>query len=305
MPGDEPRTGDRSPGARPAARRATSTPTSRPTATSRSTSTPRRRVERGIAELAITDHVDFEPGDAGLRLRHVRRARADRPRGRRALGAAAASRSGSGSSSPTTARWEADIRDHLARHAYDFVIGSRPRLAPTRRTTPRASRRWVAGRPLAEIVAPVLRRGRGGGPVRPVRHDRPPRLRQALPRPARARRPTSRPRPELYEPILRRPRRERHGARGQHQRPAPPGRRDVPARGRSWRASGSSAAAQSPPAPTPTATEHFALGPRGGGMRVAAPRPASTSSTFRRGGDRVAVELLAGSRVRVDRRDGT
>ena len=39
----------------------TSTPTGRPTATSRSTSTRALAVERGIAELAITDHVDFDP----------------------------------------------------------------------------------------------------------------------------------------------------------------------------------------------------------------------------------------------------
>ena len=81
----------------------TSTRICRPTATSRSTPTPPRRSSARIAELAITDHVDFVPGDAGLRLRDVRRPRADRPGRRRALGARRASRSGSGSRSRTTA----------------------------------------------------------------------------------------------------------------------------------------------------------------------------------------------------------
>ena len=52
---------DRPAGARPAARRA---PPHRPLARQRrrrSTPTPRLAVERGIAEIAITDHVDFDP----------------------------------------------------------------------------------------------------------------------------------------------------------------------------------------------------------------------------------------------------
>ncbi len=81
-------------------------------------------------------------------------------------------------------RWEADIREHLARHAYDFVIGSvhdLSRLAvrpPTRR---RLGRGPVACRDRRALV----RRGRGRRPVRAVRRDRPHRLRQALPLPAR------------------------------------------------------------------------------------------------------------------------
>ena len=49
--------------------------------------------------------------------------------------------------------WEADIREHLARHAYDFTIGS----VHDRVDSPYNPRRvaaWVEGRSLAEIVAP-------------------------------------------------------------------------------------------------------------------------------------------------------
>ena len=112
-------------------------------------------VERGIAELAITDHVDFEPGAPGYALHDVRAARAGRPRGGRALGRRAAWPSGSASRSPGTGRCEADIRDHLRRHAYDFVIGS----VHVYRDSPYAADHvagWVAGRSLAEIVAPYF-----------------------------------------------------------------------------------------------------------------------------------------------------
>ena len=103
---------------------ATSTRTSRPTATSRSTPTPRRPSSARIAEIAITDHVDFVPGTPAYDVRAVR-ASASGSSGRRpSAGRRTASRSGSASRSPTTARYEADIREHLADHAYDYVIGS-------------------------------------------------------------------------------------------------------------------------------------------------------------------------------------
>ena len=109
-------------------------------------------VERGIAEIAITDHVDFEPGAPAFgyatfedRERIVRGA-AERwgPQG-------VAIRFGVELTYDRT--WEADIRDHLARHAYDFTIGS----VHDRVDSPYHARRvagWVAGRSLAEIVAP-------------------------------------------------------------------------------------------------------------------------------------------------------
>ena len=109
-------------------------------------------VARGIAELAITDHVDFEPGAPAYgyatfadRERIVRQA-AERwgPRG-------VAIRFGAELTYDRS--WEADIREHLARHRYDFTIGS----VHDRVDSPYAPGRvqsWVQGKTLAEIVAP-------------------------------------------------------------------------------------------------------------------------------------------------------
>ena len=109
-------------------------------------------VEHGIAELAITDHVDFEPGAPAFgyatfddRERMVRQA-AERwaPQG-------VAIRFGAELTYDRS--WEADIREHLARHAYDFTIGS----VHDRVNSPYSRGnvgRWVEGRPLDEIVAP-------------------------------------------------------------------------------------------------------------------------------------------------------
>jgi histidinol-phosphatase (PHP family) len=109
-------------------------------------------VERGIAELAITDHVDFEPGAPAFaytsfndRERLVREA-AERwqPRGVTIR---------FGVELTYDRSWEADIRDHLARHTYDFTIGS----VHDRMDSPYHASRvrsWVDGRSLAEIVEP-------------------------------------------------------------------------------------------------------------------------------------------------------
>jgi HisJ family histidinol phosphate phosphatase len=109
-------------------------------------------IERGIAEIAITDHVDFEPGAPAFayttfedRERIVRGA-ADRwgPQGVQIR---------FGAELTYDRSWEADIRDHLARHAYDFTIGS----VHDRVDSPYNPRRvaaWIEGRALAEVVAP-------------------------------------------------------------------------------------------------------------------------------------------------------
>ena len=109
-------------------------------------------LERGIAELAITDHVDFEPGAPAFayatfddRERIVRQA-AERwgPQG-------VAIRFGVELTYDRS--WEGDIREHLARHEYDFTIGS----VHDRLVSPYGPGRvqgWVAGRSLQEIVAP-------------------------------------------------------------------------------------------------------------------------------------------------------
>lgn len=109
-------------------------------------------LERGIAELAITDHVDFEPGAQAFgyatfedRERIVRQA-AERwgPQGVEIR---------FGVELTYDRSWEADIRDHLRRHTYDFTIGS----IHDRVESPYHARNvaaWVAGRSLPEILAP-------------------------------------------------------------------------------------------------------------------------------------------------------
>lgn len=111
-------------------------------------------VERGIAEIAITDHVDFEPGAQAYdfttfeqRERTVREAAerwADRGLSIRF-----------GVELTYDRAWEADIREHLARHAYDFTIGSwHDRVGS--QFSERSVAGWVAGRSLAEIVEPAF-----------------------------------------------------------------------------------------------------------------------------------------------------
>ena len=111
-------------------------------------------VERRIAELAITDHVDFEPGAPAfnfvpfeVRERTVREA-AERwaPRG-------IAIRFGT--EITYDSRFENAIRDHLRRHAYDYVIGSVHVYAGSPYHRDRVAA-WVAGRSLAEVVAPYF-----------------------------------------------------------------------------------------------------------------------------------------------------
>ncbi len=109
-------------------------------------------LERGIAEIAITDHVDFEPGAPAFGYTTFE----DRERVVRD----AAERWGPqgvlirfGVELTYDRAWEADIRDHLAHHAYDFTIGS----VHDRVTGPYSAGQvagFVAGRSLAEIVAP-------------------------------------------------------------------------------------------------------------------------------------------------------
>jgi histidinol-phosphatase (PHP family) len=121
-------------------------------------------VERGIAEIAITDHVDFVPGTPAFSYapftdrERVAREAAERwaPRG-------VAIRFGVEITYDRD--HEADIREHLARHAYDYVIGSVHVYADSPFHASRVAA-WTDGRSLAEIVAPyfdeVLRAIRSG-----------------------------------------------------------------------------------------------------------------------------------------------
>ena len=109
---------------------------------------------RGIAEIAITDHVDFEPSapayahaDFATRERYVRDAAA------RWAGRGVAIRFGI--EVTYQSRYEPEIREHLARHPYDHAIGS----VHVMRDDPYVKGRvaaWVAGRTFGEIVAPYF-----------------------------------------------------------------------------------------------------------------------------------------------------
>ena len=109
-------------------------------------------LERGIAELAITDHVDFEPGAPAFGYASF----ADRER----IVREAAERWGPqgvairfGAELTYDLAWEADIREHLARHRYDFTIGSvHDRVVSP--YSPGRVQAWVTGRSLRDVVAP-------------------------------------------------------------------------------------------------------------------------------------------------------
>jgi histidinol-phosphatase (PHP family) len=111
-------------------------------------------IERGIPEIAITDHLDFDPhapahafADFATRERTVREAAArwaDRGLAVRL-----------GIEITYESHREAEIREHLAGRPYDFVIGS----VHVMRHSPYDEARvaaWVAGRTFAEIVAPYF-----------------------------------------------------------------------------------------------------------------------------------------------------
>jgi histidinol-phosphatase (PHP family) len=111
-------------------------------------------VERAIPEIAITDHVDFDPrepayayADFATRERTVRDA-AERwaPRGVAIrFGVEITYRSDR----------EVEIREHLARYPYDFVIGS-VHIGPDDPYLSTRVAAWCAGRSVAMIVAPYF-----------------------------------------------------------------------------------------------------------------------------------------------------
>jgi histidinol-phosphatase (PHP family) len=112
----------------------------------------RLAVERGVDELAITDHIDFDPGAPAFGVsfedrERVVRAAAERWADRVAIrfGIEVTYESGR----------ESEIREHLRRYRYDFVIGS----VHVYRGSPYERSRvggLVAGRSLAEIVGPYF-----------------------------------------------------------------------------------------------------------------------------------------------------
>ena len=111
-------------------------------------------VERGFAELAITDHVDFDPTMPAYGFASF----ADRERDVREAAERWASRGLAirfGVEVTYERAYEADIRGWLGRHPHDYVIGSVHISAESPYKASNVAS-LVAGKPLREIVAPYF-----------------------------------------------------------------------------------------------------------------------------------------------------
>ncbi|HSO28598.1 MAG TPA: histidinol-phosphatase HisJ family protein [Candidatus Sulfomarinibacteraceae bacterium] len=111
-------------------------------------------VERGIRELAITDHVDFDARDPAYDYTSFeQRERTVRDAAERWAPKGVLIRFGA--ELTYNRSWEGDLRAHLARHRYDFTIGS-VHDWPDSPYVPGRVRTWATGRPLDEVLAPYL-----------------------------------------------------------------------------------------------------------------------------------------------------
>jgi histidinol-phosphatase (PHP family) len=111
-------------------------------------------VAHGIAELAITDHVDFHPGDAAYAYASFEeRERVVRQAAERWAEAGVAIRFGA--ELTYDRRFEDDIRHHVATHNYDFVIGS-VHVGPDSPYRSEVVAAFVTGKTIAEIVQPYF-----------------------------------------------------------------------------------------------------------------------------------------------------
>ncbi len=110
--------------------------------------------ERGIAELAITDHIDFDARDPAFEYStFADRERSVRDAAARWAGHGVAIRFGAELTYHRS--WEDDVRAHLRRHRYDFTIGS-VHDWPDSPYRPGRAATWVGGRSLAEMVSPYF-----------------------------------------------------------------------------------------------------------------------------------------------------
>ncbi|HEY2916819.1 MAG TPA: histidinol-phosphatase HisJ family protein [Candidatus Limnocylindrales bacterium] len=109
---------------------------------------------RGIPEIAITDHVDFDPRDPAYRYT----AFSDRERTVRDAADRWAARGLTirfGVELTYHRDWEAEVRSHLQRHHYDYVLGSVHDWPDSPYTRSRV-RAWATSQPLADVVGPYL-----------------------------------------------------------------------------------------------------------------------------------------------------
>jgi histidinol-phosphatase (PHP family) len=109
-------------------------------------------VERGIPEIAITDHVDFDPRDPAFEYsRFEDRQRVVRGAAERWAKEGVVIRFGA--ELTYNRRWDAELRDHLRRYRYDYVIGS-VHDWPESPYWPDRVRSWVTGRSIEAILEP-------------------------------------------------------------------------------------------------------------------------------------------------------
>jgi len=109
-------------------------------------------VERRIPEIAITDHVDFDPRDPAYRYTRFE----DRERTVRAAAERWAKEGVTirfGAELTYNRKWESDVREHLARFRYDYVIGS-VHDWPESPYWPSRVRAFIEGRSLDEVLEP-------------------------------------------------------------------------------------------------------------------------------------------------------
>ncbi|HUS62314.1 MAG TPA: histidinol-phosphatase HisJ family protein [Acidimicrobiales bacterium] len=109
-------------------------------------------LERGIVEIAITDHVDFDPRDPAYEYtRFDDRERVVRDAAERWAKEGVIIRFGAELTYNRT--WEDDLRGHLRRYRYDYVIGS-VHDWPESPYWPDRVRTWLTGRSLEEVLEP-------------------------------------------------------------------------------------------------------------------------------------------------------
>lgn len=111
-------------------------------------------LERGIPAIAITDHVDFDPRAPDHAFASFA-AREHQVRDAAARWADRGLHVRFGIEVTYESHYEPEIREHLARHPYDFAIGSVHVMAYSPYIDDRVAA-WVAGRTFDEVVAPYF-----------------------------------------------------------------------------------------------------------------------------------------------------
>ena len=109
--------------------------------------------ERGVREIAITDHLDFMPGAPAYQYTsYARRERMVRDAAERWAGKVVIR---FGVELTYESRYQDEIREHLSTHSYDYSIGSVHAMSDGPYERSRIAT-FVAGKSLAEVVGPYF-----------------------------------------------------------------------------------------------------------------------------------------------------